>query len=281
MQKFRGLTVLGVIAVAGCDLSTDLPTSQRIGFITVTQSGSGDEATLRPVGQFFQTSPNIFVPIANTAIANDTCSVEDYSGPPEQRPPTKVADLNAGASIAVTTDKAEASMVPVVNSAGSVVYQVPTGPIPFTPGSQIKFEVPGDSGGFPAQSLTTNTLVAPTFTPIERHPTDDLHLSWAPGGNTGGAIQLEFLYSSDSSLTPDKLLICVLRDDGSSDIPERTVSDWAKSPDDAQSVTGFRAHTLLQQKQDVLMDVIVQVEINAPTFTSEAAAENVSVSGSR
>lgn len=281
MQKFRGLTVLGVIAVAGCDLSTNLPTSQRLGVITVSEFGSGDSATLRAVGEFIQTGPNVQFPIPNTAAVDDNCDVRDYNGPPQEGPPVKLDNLNAGASIAVATDKVDASMVPTVNSAGSVVYSIPSGPIPFTPGSQISFEVPGDSGGFPAQSLKVNTLVAPTLAPIERHPDGDMHLSWSPAGNTGGAVQLEFLFSSDSGLTPDKMMFCDLRDDGEHDIPKGVSRDWADSPDEAQSLSGFRWSTTIRQQQDVLMNLIVQVQINPPTFATEEVAEGDIRSGAR
>ena len=52
MQKFRGLTILGVMAVAGCNLTTNLPTSQRLGFITVSELGSGDTATSVTIAAF-------------------------------------------------------------------------------------------------------------------------------------------------------------------------------------------------------------------------------------
>lgn len=278
MRKFRVLIVVGAIATGGCNLSTSLPTSQRVGLVNVVQLGGGDTATMRLEGVFFQTTANASYGIPNSGVVGDSCNVADYSGPGGELPLPTYDNLNAGPSIAITTDKAEATMVPAVNSAGTVVYTVATGPAPFTPGSQLSLEIPGDSGGFPAQSLKVNTLVTPTFAPIERHPTGDLHLSWSPAGNQGGAIQLQFLFSSDSNTSPNKSMICALRDDGSFDIPQYVVSYWADSPDEAQSVAGFRWFAALQQKQDVLMDVILQVEIAPATFvTNEEVADDIRV----
>jgi hypothetical protein len=283
MRKFRGLIVLGAIAVAGCNLSSDLSTTQRIGIINMTQMGSDEAPTVRIVGQFFQTSPTIQPSIPNTQVVGDTCTVYDYAGPPDEPNPIKVDNLNAGSSIAVATDKAEGSMVPSYNAAGSVVYSVPTGPLPFTPGELVNIEIPGDTGGFPAQSLKIATLKKPTFAPIERHPAEDLTLSWSPVGDSRGAIQLSFLFSSDSAnTTPNKEMFCSLRDDGSYTIPHYLVAGaWASSSEAAQSVDGFRWNTSIQQNKDVLMDVIVQTVINPVTFTTdEAPATDIRVNTS-
>ena len=283
MRKFRGLMILGALGIAGCNLSTDLPTSQRLGFITMNQLGEGDSATLNMLGQFFQSSQTIQPTIPNTAAVGDTCTVSNYSGPPDDTGPIKVDNLNAGASIAVTTDKAEASMVPAINSAGSVDYRLVGGPVPFTPGSKVDIEIPGDSGGFPAHSLEISTFSTPTFAPIERHPAEDLTLSWSPGGSTTGAIQLQLLFSSDSNPSPNRILFCALRDDGNYVIPKYLVAgDWATSPDAAQSGSAIRWNTTLKQSQNVLMDVIVQVAAKPLTFsTDQSTATDLRANASR
>lgn len=283
MRKFRGLIVLGAIGVAGCNLSSDLSTTQRIGIITLSQIGEGDSAKATIVGQFFQTSPTIQPSIPNSLAVGDTCAVFDYQGPPDIPDPIKLDNLNAGSSITVTTDKEETSMVPSFNSAGSVVYTIPEGPVAFTPGSKVNFEIPGDTGGFPAQSLEITTLTVPTFAPIERHPSEDMTLSWSPAGSAGGGIQLEFLFSSDSNTTQDKEMFCSLRDDGSHIIPKYIVAGaWASSPDVAQSVSGIRWNTTINQNQDVLMDVVVQVNAKPFTFVAdEAPATDIRANTSR
>ena len=283
MRKFRGLMILGALVIAGCNLSTDLPTSQRLGFITMTQLGDGDSATLNMIGQFFQSSPSIQPSVPNTNAVGDTCTVSDYAGPPDDPGPIKVDNLNAGASIAVTTDKAEASMVPAINAAGSVDYRLATGPVPFTPGSKVGIEIPGDSGGFPAHSLEVSTFTAPTFAPIERHPAEDLTLSWSPAGIATGAIQLQLLFSSDSNPSPDKILFCALRDDGNYVVPKFLVAgEWAASPAAAQSGSAIRWNTTLKQNQNVLMDVIVQVAAKPLTFsTDQSTATDLRANASR
>ncbi|HEY9429058.1 MAG TPA: hypothetical protein VIR34_18000 [Gemmatimonadaceae bacterium] len=269
MRRFHGLIVGSAIVMAGCNLSSDLSTTQRLGFVSITQVGEGDTAKVNVVGQFLQSSPSIQVPILNTAAANDTCSVGSYSGPPEEPGPIKVDNLNAGDTITITTDKGVGKLVPVLNEAGSVDYRLADGPVLFTPGSQVNVVIPGDSGGFPAHTVKVNTFVTPTFAPIERHPDEDLDLNWSPAGAPLGAILLDFLYSNTESAAPNREMICVLRDDGSHTIPRFIVGgEWETSPDGAQSVRGIRRNTTIQQNQDVLLDVIVQVAVPSIPLTA-------------
>lgn len=269
MRKFPGLIVGSAIVLAGCNLSSDLSSTQRLGFVNITQVGEGDSAKLNVIGQFFQSSPSIQPSIPNTASVGDTCSVFDYQGPPDNPGPVKVDNLNAGDTITITTDKAVGKLVPVLNLAGSVDYRLVGGPVAFTPGSQVSVSIPGDSGGFPAHSVNVNTFVTPTFAPIERHPDEDLNLDWSLGGAALGAMQIDFLYSNTEATSPNKEMLCRLRDDGTYTIPRFVVGgEWASSPDDAQSVSGIRWNTTLQQNQDVLLDVIVQVQIPSLPLTA-------------
>lgn len=269
MRKFPGLIVGSAIVLAGCNLSSDLSTTQRLGFVNITQVGEGDSAKLNIIGQFFQSSPNIQPTIPNTASVGDTCAVFDYQGPPDNPGPVKVDNLNAGDTITITTDKAVGKLVPVMNLAGSVDYRLVGGPVAFTPGSQVSINIPGDSGGFPGHSVKVNTFVTPTFAPIARHPDEDLDLNWSLGGAQFGAMQLDFLYSNTEAVSPNKEMLCRLRDDGNYTIPRFIVGgEWASSPDDAQSVSGIRWNTTLQQNQDVLLDVIVQVQVPSLPLTA-------------
>jgi hypothetical protein len=269
MRKFPGLIVGSAIVLAGCNLSSDLSSTQRLGFVNITQVGEGDTAKLNVVGQFFQSSPSIQPTIPNTASVGDTCAVFDYQGPPDNPGPVKVDNLNAGDTITITTDKAVGKLVPVMNLAGSVDYRLVGGPLAFTPGSQVSVNIPGDSGGFPAHSVNVKTFVTPTFAPIERHPDQDLDLNWSSGGAPLGAMQLDFLYSNTEAVSPNKEMLCRLRDDGNYTIPRFIVGgEWASSPDDAQSVSGIRWNTTLQQNQDVLLDVIVQVQLPSLPLTA-------------
>lgn len=283
MRKYHGLIVMSAIVLAGCNLSTDLPTSQRLGFVSINQEGEGDSAKIDVIAQFFQPNATISASIPNTATVGDTCAQYPYSGPPEQQEPVQVDNLNAGDSITIKTDKAEGKLVPVVNSAGSVDYRLAGGPLPFTPGSTVKIDIPGDSGGFPARSATVSTFVAPTFTPIERHPDDDLTIHWSEGGATYGAMQLEFLYSNNGEAAPNRDMICRLRDDGSYTIPRFDVSgEWEKSPDGAQSVTGIRWNTTIDQQQDVLLDVVVQLEpVPVPLTEPDTVATDLRAAAGR
>lgn len=275
MRKFPGLIAAIAIVLAGCNLSSDLPTSQRLGFITISQFGEGDTATINVLGSFFQPSATIQPSIPNTASVGDTCSAFDYSGPPDNPGPVKVDNLNAGDSIVIKTDKATGKLIPVVNLAGSVDYRLADGRLPFTPGSQVTIEVPGDSGGFPARTATVKTFVAPTFSPIERHPAEDLDLNWSSGGAPSGALQLEFLYSNTGDVSPNRSMLCRLRDDGSYTIPRFIVGgEWDKSSDDAQSVSAIRWNTTIDQQRDVLFDVIVQVQVpDVPLSASVPATD--------
>ncbi|HEU6451936.1 MAG TPA: hypothetical protein VFT57_10980 [Gemmatimonadaceae bacterium] len=273
MRKFPGLIAVSAIVLAGCNLSSDLPTTQRLGFITVSQYGEGDTATIDVLGSFFQPSATVQPNIPNTAGVPDTCNVYDYQGPPDDQGPIKLDNLNAGDSIVIKTDKATGKLVPIVNMAGSVDYRLATGRLPFTPGSKITIVIPGDSGGFPAHTDTVSTFVAPTFTPIERHPTDDLSIHWSGGGATYGAMQLEFLYSNTESTAPNKGMLCMLRDDGNYTIPRFVVGgEWESSPDDAQSVTAVRWNTTLQQDRDVLLDILVRLQPQSVPLTAPDTA---------
>ena len=273
MRRFPGLIVGSAIVLAGCNLSSDLSTTQRVGFVTISQQGEGEDAALVVQGQFLQTSQSVQPNIPNTAAVRDTCGVGAYQGPPDEPTPIKVDNLNAGDTITITTDKAVGKLVPVINMAGSVDYRLTSGPVPFTPGSQVNIVIPGDSGGFPAHTVKVNTFLTPTFAPVERHPEEDLDLNWAPAGATTGALLLDFLYSNTESAAPNKEMVCVLRDDGSYTIPRFTVGgEWEASPDGAQSVSGIRRNTTIQQDQDVLLDVIVQVAVPSIPLTEPQGA---------
>jgi hypothetical protein len=272
MRKFPGLIAASAIVLAACNVSSDLPNHQRLGFITISQFGAGDTATIDVVGSFFQPSATIQPNIQNTAAVPDTCAVYDYQGPPGAQTPIKVDNLNAGDSIVITTDQATGKLVPVINVAGSVDYRLAGGRLPFTPGSEVTIDVPGDTGGFPAHNVKVGTFAAPTFSPIERHPDEDLELHWSSGGAQYGAMQMQFLYSNTANTTPNRGMICMLRDDGSYTIPRFVVAgEWVVSPDDAQSVTAIRWNTTIKQQQDVLLDVLVQLPPQQVPLSEPAA----------
>jgi hypothetical protein len=273
MRRVPGLIIGSALVLAGCNLSSDLSTTQRLGFVTVLQVGEGDTATLNVVGQFLQSSPTIQPQIPNTAAAADTCAVGGYQGQPEDPGPIKVDNLNAGDTITVTTDKAVGKLVPVINMAGSVDYRLVDGPLAFTPGSDVNIVIPGDSGGFPAHTAKVKTFVTPTFAPIERHPEEALAINWSPAGATTGAVLLDFLYSNSAGAAPNKEMVCVLRDDGSFSVPRFIIGgEWEASPDGAQSVSGIRRNTTIQQNQDVLLDVLVQEAVPAIPLTEPDTA---------
>ncbi len=271
MRTFPGLIAASAIVLAGCNLSSDLPTSQRLGFVTISQYGEGDTATIDAVGSFFQPSATIQPSIPNTAAVPDSCELFDYQGEPGDQGPVKVDNLNAGDSIVIKTDKATGKLVPVINLAGSVDYRLVGGRLPFTPGSKITIEIPGDSGGFPAHTDTVSTFVTPTFTPVERHPTEDLELHWTGGGATGGAMQVQFLYSNNANSEPNRGMLCRLRDDGSFTISRFVMGgEWKSSPDNAQSVMAVRWNTTIAQERDVLLDVLVQLQPQTLPLTTPA-----------
>jgi hypothetical protein len=283
MRKFPGLIAASAIVLAGCNLSSDLPTTQRLGFVTITQYGEGDTATIDALGSFFQPSATIQPSIPNTAGIPDSCNLFDYQGDPGDQTPVKVDNLNAGDSIVIKTDKATGKLVPVINMAGSVDYRLSGGRLAFTPGSKITIEIPGDSGGFPARKDTVPTFVTPTFTPVERHPTEDLELHWTGGGAQYGAMQLQFLYSNNANDEPNRGMLCMLRDDGSYTIPRFVMGgEWNGSPDDAQSVMAVRWNTSIKQDGDVLLDVLVRLQPQdvpltepAPPADSDVAAASI------
>lgn len=264
MQRIPGLIALGAVALAGCNLSTDLTTTKRVGAINVDQFGTGDTAKLRVTGVFFQPGPNDRLQIPNSARIRDTCWVGQYVLPED---PTLIRydNLNAGPSIAVSTDKVDTVLKPVQNSVGTVVYSVPGGGLlPFTPGSNVTFDISGDTGGFPAKSINVRTLTPLDLTPVERHPEDDLRITWSPAGSPVGAVHIQMLYSDDSSVSPNQSLNCDMRDDGSYNVPSFTTAGWTTASDESQSISGYRWETLLQSDQDVLMDVILQTPIDNP-----------------
>jgi uncharacterized lipoprotein YmbA len=85
-------------------------------------------------------------------------------------------------------------------------------------------------------------------------------------------MQMQFLYSNTANTTPNRGMICMLRDDGSYTIPRFVVAgEWVVSPDDAQSVTAIRWNTTIKQQQDVLLDVLVQLPPQQVPLSEPAA----------
>lgn len=265
MRMTRPLGIVAVLALAGCKLSSDLPTSRPLGVINQkgVQVAPNTYATA-PVGVFFNAS-GITTPDSRYVV--DSCTQTIY--PIDTGATPKYSYLDAGPNVSVQTDLASGQLKPDTSLGGLVSYVVPGDSLlPFTPGAPITFTVPGATNGYPAISLAAATAGPYTFGPIDTLPDPTAFtITWSPAAGTGSAMVISLQFATGSTATaPDQQIYCSLVDDGSVTIPQRLASLWRTATPGTRHLSSYRWHTSFLNSGPAGLLVISEYDEEKSTF---------------
>jgi hypothetical protein len=240
MTRYRsgGAWLAGALgfAAAACWQEPQIPADTPAGLLTVFGTSVDGRHVARPEGVFVLT-PN--PPTADSRWAPDSCVAGEY------RPQVfgSVSDLAAGDSILVTLGDATAVLRPV-NRFGFQQYVLAHDTVSYTPGTAVRFVIPGASGGFPPATISSVMPLAVTsISPIPARPatTEPLVVTWDPAGDGSTTFELLLLYTLEGATDFNQQVVCWWRDDGQASIPGELLQGWALSEFQRRiEVTRFR-----------------------------------------
>lgn len=213
-----------VSAAVACWEEPEIPADTPTGLLTVFGKSVDGGYVVQPEGVFVRT-PN--PPTADSRLAPDSCAAGEY----EPQVIGAVPDLNAGDSILVTFGDVTAVMRPV-NRFGFNQYVLAHDTVSYTPGTTVRFVIPGASGGFPAATISSVMPLPVTgISPIPAQPatTEPLVVTWEPAGDGSTTFELLLLYSLEGTTEFNQQVVCWWRDDGEGAIPGQLLQGWALS----------------------------------------------------
>lgn len=151
--------------------------------------------------------------------------------------------LDAGDSVAFTSDHGTFYLLPTFDILGNTTYQPRTASVGVTPGTQVAFQIPGAAGGFPEASVSALTPsaideVSPIRTSVP--VTDSMVVTWAPVGDDSSRIEVALQYGSAGAPIVDRQVLCQWRDDGRGVIAGNLLAEWSGASSRKAQVTRFR-----------------------------------------
>lgn len=137
--------------------------------------------------------------------------------------------LDAGDSIAFTSDVGTAYLYPKLDLAGNESYLPATSFVSLTPGTAVTFDIPGAADGFPTTALTA--LTAPAITQLSSIPktlsvSDSIVVTWAPVGDDSSAFEVALQFAAEASAVVSRQVLCQWEDDGRGVIAGPLLSEW-------------------------------------------------------
>lgn len=263
MHIARRLGVAAVLVLAGCKLSSDLPSSVPAGVINIVADSTGPgQFIVRPVGIFFNKS-NVVIPDSRLVV--DSCQYGIYDSTANS-PPISREWVSAGPSVGVQTDQATGTLVP--DTSGDLVSYVLSdgGALPFTPGSDVTFAVSG-SDAFPAMTLTANTAGPYAFGPVDTLPSDALDLTWSPADGNESAVFISLQFASDpNAVRPDQQILCSVHDDGAFTVNPQLAVRWHQATPGTRRILSYKWRTTTKVVNGAQLVVISQFDIAKYTF---------------
>lgn len=243
MRLFRALALVsGVGLLAGCNLSSNLPSSFPVGDVSMVDTVINGRSVVSPVAVFFN---GVNVALPSSSNVADSCVQANY---PQTSPPfVPLGTLYAGDSVTFTTDSGTVQLRPDSTIAANLVYYLlPTdSAIAFTPGSSITVSVPGYPTGYPAANIEAATIPPYTFNAIDTLPDPtNFVITWnsPQGPGTGLVMQLEFTTDTTTD-QPDQMIYCSLLDDGSVTIPSLLAAQWRKAVPASRHLDSYKWKT--------------------------------------
>jgi len=245
MRSCLGPSVLLLLVAAGCSNVASPPTSRPLGVITLGDStdGAGGYVT-RPTAAFWDAS-NVALPGSNAPAG--ACIDTIYSTISAQ-PDTIPNQLDAGSPLQVSSILGTGIMTPDTIPNIQIVYRLHGTPLPYTPGANVTFVIPGASGGFASGSIPALTAKRLILGPIPGNPppTDSMQLTWTAGTPGTDAVNFYMIYETSTALAPNRQIICSFDDAGSGYVPASMAAHWADAFGRYQQIRAFRWVTTYQ-----------------------------------
>ena len=251
--RLSALVTIGLGAGA-CDSLDVKETQFGILFVPAVQVEGGGFAA-DPSAMFFQASG---VGLSSTLVGAEGCIVQAIQPPGTN----SFRRIDAGEAVAVNLAGTDALLTPYAVGT-DITYQLPDGEsIPFTPGDQITFSIPGAAGGFPARVVTVRTVEA--FTPggitVPASTTSDMTVTWSPPSETPGtAMFYSFQFSAENSGILDREIACVFADDGSGVVAATMLQGFRAS--DVRTVIAQRARIVAERIGDAITHVTTTLSV--------------------
>jgi hypothetical protein len=266
MSLKRWVTFAGMIALAGCKLSSDLPDHHYIGYFLVEAKPDGEgQYSALPNGIFFDQlaiNGTVSIPDSRLTANVDSCRLDTIVASGDNILPT----VDAGSPVVLQYDQTTANMLPDT-SPNIVVYNV-DGPQAIGPSTRMTFTVPGAEGAFPASSITASMPTAFTLSPIDTAPADSMSITWSSPNGPGVAFVVLLKFTSDSA-SPDfanQQVRCSWVDDGKGVVPESLAALWRDARPGTRSVDSYRWMTTSSNGQESGLVVSAQLDGSPPTL---------------
>ena len=225
-----------VLIVAGCDDSIEPLPEYDYGFLSVTATRRGDGSIVAEPLAIFYHSTQLILPTSQ--VSRDSCAIR-----PTATSTAGVVDhISPGDSVSVQLGGGTVYLKPRLNGQLTVFLLPPDSVLGFTPGEQVTFTIPGDTGGFP--QTAASTLAPEPFTPGDIPTTppvgSPITVTWTPAGSTQSRMLLFLQYAGLGSTSLDQMVFCSLQDDGSHTIPASLLGGWRAAFHDLRAVRAIR-----------------------------------------
>jgi hypothetical protein len=180
------------------------------------------------------------VSVDDSHFAPDTCVDRPYYNP---TPTVFTNQLDAGSSIAVTTNLATGTLTPDTVPFVSITYKTPLAGIAHSPDADITFAIPGATPGIAASTLRAHTPKVLLLDTISNVPPDSLYLSWNAGRLDTTAVIIRLILKPAVGIQPGEVISCGLVDDGSHWVNKKTAAKWAAADPTKKTVQAVRFET--------------------------------------
>lgn len=234
-----GLTLAaGFLLVSACRPLTDVTGDFRYGSITVRAAGSGaGPFTATPSATFFRSFEQS-LPESNTL--QDLCG--NYAYTPATISP---GNLEPGGPIPLSIGGSSVgSLVEPAGVTGVYVLPEPT-TFQYAFGDTLRVTVPGTAGGFPAGQVSVRLAEPVQLGAISvPGPGDDFPVSWVSNGQGTSGIIISLRFGvAQTSVRPDRQVLCLVRDNGAYTIPGGILGDYYASLPDHRELNVLRWRT--------------------------------------
>jgi hypothetical protein len=259
-----GIVFLSAVTVS-CNSTYDPSSSglTAIGIITMSAKSSPNGYTTAPIASFFLVAGANFLTTANTT---DVCTFSAFDPTLTSSFSTDGQAALAGGGIATTVSGHTDSLK--VTSLQNFTYQLlkSTG-IVFNPGDSIKFKIQGNSGGYPAFTITGRTAEPFTIGPIDLTlAANGIPITWSPAADTSSSMLINLQYASNSLATAVTQISCDVHDDGYFLLPANISQAYAAGAQ--QSISLQRLRTLVASPDGTQNYVNLISVFQVPTPTS-------------
>jgi hypothetical protein len=214
----RGWALLAALAALGCSQLEEpqrIPTAILHLYARTGQVG-------RPEALFLTAPPTEF---PDSRLPTGGCQLTDLAN----LPVGTLSNLDAGDSVAFSSDLGTAYLYPKLDLAGNESYVPATALVGLTPGAAVTFAIPGATDGFPA--TTFSALTAPAITDLSTIPktvsvSDSVIVTWAPAGDDSSAFEVALKYATEDAFVVNRQVLCQWRDAGRGVVPGYLLSEW-------------------------------------------------------